>query len=257
MRNHPTIAARQLAHDYFQNRGMESPEAQADEFLPRIHIYRKTGEWRSDTLIETALKIVDAQAEFDVDDLVENYLHAILNIESLRDYDKAAGSPVFGLTYPWSREILICDRAVQNLPLYRTSVAHEVGHLILHGASQEMSPLPYAPGAPKRPSEETEADEFMIALLAPPNVIKIAVGLAAIRSGLHLSEVWHSANTLRGRRQWKDYILPRLVDSLCLSRLLLTIQMIKLGVFTEETGEFHKTYALPNRWRRQPAATAS
>jgi hypothetical protein len=249
MTTQPTIAARQVANEYFQSRGIERPESQANRFLRRITFYSRTGQWRSDTLIETALGIIKAQA-FDVDDLAENHLHIALNIESLRDYDKIAGSPVFGVAFASAKEIVICERAEGYLPLYRTCVVHEIAHVLLHGGADKTSGMNYSPGALKRPLEEREADEFMIAFLAPPSVIKIAVGLAAHRSSIDINEVWHRANSTRGRFQWKTDILPRLIDMLCLSRLLLAIQMVKLGVFSAETAEYHKSYALPTRWRQ-------
>jgi hypothetical protein len=244
----PTDAANRILEDYFSERGEVCPEEQADSFIPRITMYRQSGVWRSDDLVDTAVKILDESA-FDVDDLAENHLGLTISIEPLEDFDTVAGSQVFGVAYPDQREIVICERAEKYLPLYRTCVAHELGHVFLHGHRQSKGALHYSPGSPKRPPEEHEADEFMTALLAPRPVLELAVSLAAHQSGLHLAEVWHYANSGRGWDQWRYCIFPRLIDRLCLSRLLLSIQMRKLGVFTQETVEYHKTYALPNRWR--------
>ena len=250
--NLPTLTARKLASEYFARRAQPTPEDQAVSFLHRIHVLRD-GAWRSVDLVDTAVKIL-ADATFDVDDLTEIHLHIRLTIESLSEYDRFAGSPVFGVAFPRQREIAICDRALQYLPLYRTCVAHELGHLMLHADQGRPRVLNYSPGSTRRPPEEREADEFMASLLAPPSVLKLATALAATQSGLHIGEVWNWADTSRGRFQWRHYIFPRLIDRLCLSRLLLSIQMSRLRVFSDATVEYHKTYALPNRWRSNTVA---
>ena len=238
--------ARQVAACYFAQRGENPAEDRARSFLSRITL-RTNGAWRSDTLVETAVEIINS-ATINVDQLVENDLHIKLGIEPLHEYDRLAGSPVFGLAFPRKREIIICERAERYAPLYRTSVAHELGHVLLHGTAAR-SRLSYAPSSRNRPPEEYEADEFMIALLAPANVLRLGTALAAHERGLHIWEVCHRANSSRGRWQWREKILPCLIDRMCLSRLLLSIQMRQLGVFTDATVEYHRSYALPNRWR--------
>lgn len=244
----PTEAARALVGEYCSARGQDTPENQATSFLRRINFYWQNATWRSDDLVDTAARILEL-ATFDVDDLAENHLGVRVSIERLEMYDKRAGAQVFGVAYPCDREIVICERAERYQPLYRTCVGHEIGHLILHTNARTVAGPHYAPESNRRPPEEREADEFMVALLAPGSVLKLATAFAAMESGLHFDEVWWHANSARGCYQWKNNILPCLIDRLCLSRLLLLIQMRRLGILTDSTVEYHKTYKLPNRWR--------
>jgi hypothetical protein len=174
----PTAAAEVTLKDYFAHRGESAPDAQARELVRRIRLF-SSGGWRSDTLVDTACQLL-AAATFDVDDLVENYLGVGLSIEPLYEYDARTGSPVFGLADPPQWEMVICERALRYLPLYRTCVAHELGHLLLHTSSgRRQRQLAFSPAARNRPPEEREADEFMAALLAPRHVLSLSVALAA------------------------------------------------------------------------------
>ena len=240
-------AAASILRSYFSERGEEPPNAQAGEFLRRITMSRY-GVWRSIELVDTACRILDA-ATFDVDDLAENHLGAGLFIEPLHEYDALAGAPVFGLADTDAGEMTICERAERYLPLYRTTVAHELGHLVLHGGGLHNRALAYSPRSKIRPPEEHEADEFMVALLAPDNVLTLGVALAAHQRHLHVGDVLGRANTVWGRDRWRHAIFPSLIDRMCLSREFLAVQMRKWGFFSHETVEFHKTYRLPNRWR--------
>lgn len=243
----PHRAAASILRGYFAERGEEPPNIQAGEFLPRITMSRR-GIWRSTDLVDTACRILNA-ATFDVDDLAENHLGVGLFIEPLHEYDALAGAPVFGLADTDAGEMKICERAERYLPLYRTTVAHELGHLVLHGPGLQNRTLAYSPRSKIRPPEEHEADEFMVALLAPDNVLTLGVALAAHQCDLHLADVLRRANTVWGCDRWRDAIFPALIDRMCLSREFLSVQMRKWGFFSQETVQYHKTYRLPNRWR--------
>jgi Zn-dependent peptidase ImmA (M78 family) len=242
-----TATAAKVISKYFALRGCLSPEEQAASFLKRVTL-TPSGRWRSDDLADTAAAILEASA-FDVDDLAENFLHLDLSIEPLNDYDSKAGAQVFGLANPREREIVICERAERYLPLYRTSVAHETGHILLHGGLAQAGSFAYSPDSKRRPSEESEADEFMVALLAPRSVVLLGVSLATHQAGLHIGDVLRRAISTWGLYQWRHWIFPCLVDRLCLSRELLSIQMRRYGIFDDATVSFHRTYAMPNRWR--------
>jgi Zn-dependent peptidase ImmA (M78 family) len=232
---------------YFSKRGEWTPDEQAREFIRRITL-TPSGAWRSDDLVDTAVRILEL-ATIDVDDLVENHLQFHLSIEPLYAYDEKAGAPVFGFADLSHDEMVICERAERYQPLYRTCVAHELGHLMLHGAGNHRRRLAYSPASSKRPPEEREADEFMVALLAPPNVLLLGLAMAANQSGLHVADVLRRANTSWGHHAWRHYILPLMIDRMCLSREFIAVQMSQWRVFSRPTVEYHRTYRLPNRWR--------
>lgn len=245
----PNIAAELTLKDYFAHRNEAAPDVQARELIRRIRLF-SNGRWGSDTLVDTACRVLET-ATFDVDDLVENHLGIGLSIEPLEEFDSRTGSAVFGLADPPQWEMVICERALRYLPLYRTCVAHELGHLLLHSsAGRRERQLAFSPGAPNRPPEEREADEFMAALLAPRHVLFLGVALAAEQSDLHVSDVFRRADTTWGLDVWRHSILPCMIDRLCLSREFIAVQMSKWRVFSSETVEYHKTYRLPNRWRQ-------
>jgi hypothetical protein len=241
--------AARIAGFYFARRGEATPQVQAESFLSRILI-SSDGRWRSQDLVDTGSRIL-AAAIIDVDDLVENHLGISLFVESLGSYDFIAGAPVFGLADPQRYVIKICERAERYQPLYRATVAHELGHIALHGPGLHNRVLTYAPQSKIRPPEEREADQFMIALIAPPSILKLAIALAAHQSELHVADVFRRANATWGRDRWRHAIFPRLIDRMCLSRELLAVQMSKWGFLEQSTLDYHKSYPLPNRWRNR------
>jgi Zn-dependent peptidase ImmA (M78 family) len=238
--------ATSVVKGYFARSGGLPPDEQARQFIRRITL-TSTGAWRSDDLVDTAAVIL-GRATIDVDDLVENHLKFHLSIEPLHAFDVKAGAPVFGLADPPHEEMVICERAERYLPLYRTCVAHELGHLMLHAGGKRRR-LAYSPASKMRPPEEREADEFMVALLAPRNVLILGLAFVANQGGLHIGDVLRRANTSWGQYVWRRYIFPPVIDRMCLSREFIAVRMSQWGVFSAETFEYHKTYRLPNRWR--------
>lgn len=240
--------AARLLSNYFATKGRLTPEAQASSLIRRVLI-GSDNRWQSDTIRETASGVLRSAA-FNVDDLAENFLDVDLTISSLRDFDQRAGAKVFGLAYPDEHRIVICDRAEQYPPLYRSTVAHELGHVLLHRSAEPQRQLCYSPLAERRPHEENEVDEFMIALLLPERVLTLAVGVFAEMNGVALQDCLGHAGSARGRWIWRHLLFRRLIEELCLSRQLIAYRMRSVGYFTSETVRYHLSYRLPNRWRQ-------
>lgn len=243
----PTVLARRVATQYFAARGEETPEARAERLLNRVTV-NADHRWTYQVAVDAAYDIL-VSAAFDIDDLAENHLRVGLSIGSLRSYDERAGASVFGLAYPKLREITICERAEAYLPLYRATVAHELGHILMEHRNARTRQLAYAPAANRRPGEERIADEFMCSLLLPGSVLTLAIAVASQQYGLSLRETMAMADSKRGRWQWRYRLFRPLVERLCVSRQMLTIAMRRLGCFTEDTAKYHLTYHLPNKWR--------
>lgn len=95
-----------------------------------------------------------------MEDLAQNFLGLDLFLDDLSDFDRTAGAQVFGAAEPTSGVIKVDLRAVDYQPLYRSTVMHEVAHVVLHQghAARVMN---YSPRSPRRPGEEREADRFM------------------------------------------------------------------------------------------------
>ncbi len=47
----------------------------------------------------------------------------------------------------------------------------------------------------------------------------------------------------------QHYMFKPLIEGLCVSREMLAIRLRDLGILDAATVEYHKTYALPNKWR--------
>ncbi len=241
-------AARDLMIGYYDRCGEELPAIDADELIGRIRI--RNGRWENPIWREQAEQILN-RSFFDVDDLVENHLSIRLIIRPLYEYDVIAGAPVFGLARPASREVTICERAEGYEPLYRTTVVHEVAHVVLPSLSRPRPRvLSYSPSSPQRPKEEKEADEFMHTAILPLPVLELGIAWIAEMHGLNLHDALAGANTGRGRFQWREVYFQNLIDSLCVSRHLIAIKLKGLGVFSEATLRYHLSYPLPNRWRK-------
>ena len=201
----------------------------------------------SDQILTITAETILGQAFFDVDDYSENFLKLKLSIEPLNYFDSSANAPVYGLSRPKNRSISICTRTQYYEPLYRTTMMHEVGHVILHG-QHSKSCLSYSPASPIRPSYEQEADQFMVVALLPKSVLHLNIALCAHYHHIEIFELLLNANTERGRWQWRRHVFPFIINTLCVSRELVSIKMKRLGVFSEETVNFHRSYRLSNKW---------
>lgn len=238
--------AQQVMRSYYRYLGRESPEVEAEDLLENIRA--QGGVWVSPNASSCARRVI-SDSVFDVDDLAENHLRIRLRIEPLQERDSPELGVVLGITHPRRREILVCERALSYEPLYRTTVMHEVAHIVLHGPSSTQRAA-YAPFAHQRPPREQEADRFMASALLPTSVLFLAIAWVANSRQIRLNDIFLCANIPWGRHLWRSKILRPLIDLLCVSRHFICVAMSRLNVFTEDTVAFHRTYALPNKWLR-------
>jgi Zn-dependent peptidase ImmA (M78 family) len=132
---------------------------------------------------------------------------------------------------------------------------HELGHLVLHGASTEV--MTYAPSTKDRPVVEREADAFMQMCLVPRPVLFLAISRVAGTWEISLREALGTANTTRGRWQWRNRFFTPLINVLGVSRQMLCIKLQQLKIFSFATARYHLTYVLDNRWMHQSAPLRS
>src|SRR5258706_16453052 len=104
-----------LLQAYFADRGQPPPSTTALDLL-RASCFGG-GAWRNNAEREACHETIN-RANFDVEDLTENFLGIDLYVENLSEFDKRAEAPVFGIAKPASRTITICERATGYQPLY-------------------------------------------------------------------------------------------------------------------------------------------
>jgi Zn-dependent peptidase ImmA (M78 family) len=240
----PWKAAAALMREYYDSKGQEWVAFSASRLIERVKLARN--RWADRTLRAEAAEII-RRAAFDVDDLVERHLGVDLEIESLRELDRVAGAQVFGLADTQRWTIAVCERAEAYEPLYRATVMHEIGHLLLHRFPSGRS-VAYAPESRQRPPHEREADQFMHVALLPKSLLLLAIAHIADLWDIHPREAFSGANTDRGRWQWRERFLTPLVNNLVVSRQMICIKLLRVGIFSQETLEFHTSYTLRNRW---------
>ena len=245
MRSAQFKTADDLLQAYYAARGNAWPAAEAMDWL-RGYVFRR-GQLNQRSF-DVADNILDSSI-LDVEDVAEYFLGLNLQIRDLSEFDRAAGAPVFGLARPKAGAITVCTRAVEYLPLYRSTVMHEVAHIVLRHGSRTR-PLNYSPMAKNRPPEEREADRMMAEALLPKPLLYLAVVSAGHLYGVQPGEAFVAANSARGRYQWKHYYFPFFVNRLQLSRQLVAVRMSQMRRFTEETYRYHLSYPMPNRWRK-------
>ncbi len=251
MRN-PETAAHRLLDSYSQSAGLVCPVQDARELMDRVTVDSLSNRWLPSRSCDDAESILE-RACFDVDDVAENHLGIDLAIQPLRHLDNKAGSPVFGCAILPQRRIIICTRTLEYEPLYRTTVMHEVGHIVVHGSAAPAQ-LNYSPGSRNRPVREREADLFMCMVLLPDPILDLAIAWASTTWELNYRSVTASANNKWGWDVWRRRMFPSLINKLCVSRQMLAYRMRDWGWFNQETVEYHQTYALPNRWQHRPSS---
>lgn len=237
----PRTVAIELIGDFFGWQNESTPDQRARDLINRIKIKRGS-RWFPEAAVRDGCEILQ-RAAFDIEVLARDFLGIELKSEDLGRYDSLTGAPVFGLAEPDEWLIQICPRARQYMPLFRATVAHEIGHLQLHSQAAAFSPQSH-----RRPAVEYEADAFMNALLAPQAVLVLGVALASHFYSLPFKRVLFNANSESARCAWKRAILPVLVNHLCVSRHLLCVTFVEMGILSRETCQFHLDYAMPNRW---------
>lgn len=241
------LSADDLLSAYYARLGEAVPSLAATRWL-QTYLLRR-GETPADSL-KYGFEILD-RSILDVEDVAENFLGFDLYIDDLQRFDEKAGAPVFGLASPETGRITICRRAEAYRPLYRSTLMHEVAHMILHGGRKTRT-LCYSPSSGNRPPEEREADWFMAQALIPKSILYLAVVLAGRARGLIESEAFLAANTRRGQFQWRNTYFPFFVNRLCLSRQLVAVRISQERKFNDATYRYHLTYAMPNQWWNEP-----
>jgi len=235
-----------LLHDYFKSHHETSP---SDDALLLLKGFIEGGlRWRDDKVVDFA-KSVMTRANFDVCDLAENFLGIDVYITDLSSYDERADAPVFGIARPASQTIEICQRAEKYEPLFRSTVMHEVAHIVKHSRGRKGA-MHYAPAAKHRPQEEMEADRFMADALLPLPILFLSVFALAQQMALNPIEAFACADSSRGQFQWKNFYFTPLINQLCVSRELIAISLRHYRFISERTLEYHRSYSLSTKWRK-------
>lgn len=233
--NRSARAADQLLDGYYASRNEATP---AKEAIPVIRQIRARRPWlRRDELAAEAFHIV-CRAKVDVDDLIENFLKIRLEIHDLSPLDEEAGASVYGFADTHARRIAICSRTLAYEPLYRSTAAHEVGHICLH-SERRRSVHAYAPEAGGRPVEEREADTFMVALMLPWPIVELSVLATALAWNIDLDEAFAGINSAHGRQQWHERFLPDLSSRCGVSKHMLLLRLLRGRLMTEDTYSHH------------------
>ena len=230
---------------YFAGKGERWPAVEAEELLRQVRVGRDH-RWTSSELLGQAGTIL-ARAMFQVDDLIENHLKVSMSYDSLAYLDKSEGTQVYGCAYPQTREVVICERTLRYEPLFRTTAAHELGHVLMHGETQQRCML-YTPQRPASTPEEREANAFMTAIILPDAVLDLAVRYVCGIWGIDTRFAFDAANSARGRWVWREKLFATLINRLCVSREMVSITMKQWGFFDEDTFAYHKSYALETKW---------
>ncbi len=240
----PWKVAEETMTDYFAGKGARWPALEAEEILRQVRV-GPDHCWTDRQLVDRARTTL-VRTTFPVDDLVENHLKVAVSYESLAYLDESEGSRVYGCAYPQAREIVICERTLGYEPLFRTTAAHELGHVLMHKETQRRCLL-YTPQRPASTREEREANAFMKAIILPNSILELAIRYICNTWGIDTCLAFGATNGVRGRWIWRNRLFAPLINTLCVSREMISITMKKWG-FSEETAAYHKTYALQTRW---------
>ena len=241
----PWKAAVQVMEGYYRDRGEAWPGYRAGELLELIWI--KGNRWVVEKHEEMAHEILKT-ATFDVDDLVEK-MGIGLRVESLEHLDHAVGGVILGRACLDAREAIVSPRAQAYAPLYRTTVMHEVGHIILHDHSaQRCLRFNQADLGCSKDRKEREANQFMQVAILPKPVLILGLALVCSLYGISVAEALLVANTQKGRWLWRRRIFLPLINTLCVSRHMMAIKLRNMGVFSKDTANYHLTYGLGTHW---------
>lgn len=250
----PWKVAGNVMADYFDTKGEQWVAFEASAMLGTIVVGRDNRWVRNER--STEAKRILQRAFFDVDDLAENHLGIRVDFESLEYLDGGVGSSVYGCAYPQDRQMIICTRTLAYPPLYRATVVHEIGHILLHAQSANRC-LVYTPDMPGPTPEEQEANQFMHVALLPKSVLHLGIAYICDVWGIDLRLPIASANIERGRYLWKERLFVPLMRMLGVSREMIAIKMARQRCFSQDTLAYHKTYALPTPWPQSTPETLS
>lgn len=248
--------ATRLAHDtlrdYARSRSRDPAFERAELYVRHfVSLYLAKCQRALTQAQIVAVENILREATIDVDQLAEIDLKLDLSIETLQRFDELAGAEVLGYAVPASRRIAICERAERYAPLYRATVLHEIGHVLLH-SQRCYRGAAYSPESPRRPAQEREADAFMHAAILPDGVLFLGVVLLSSLHGLDFGSLMRRAfnRSPMGLWLWQYLILPGIVSRLCVSTELASIKLKSLGVFDQDSIEFHRRHSLPNKWMK-------
>ena len=243
----PWKAAERTMVAYYATKGQEWPGHEAQAILDSVKV-GVDRRWTDQSRLDWAETVL-ARSLFDVHDLASNHLGITIGIDSLEYLDEGVGAPVYGCAYPDSAEMVVCERTLSYKPLYRTTVVHEVGHVLLHKDTHNRCLL-YTPlGAPPG-TEEYEANQFMQTAILPKPVLCLGVAYLCHIWRIDLRLAFGAANTERGRWIWRYRLFKPLINLLCVSREMICIKLRRIGCISEDTLRFHKKYALETLWRK-------
>lgn len=229
----PRMVATSIVGSFFSSFGLVPPELRARQLLRRIKVGRDHKWTDPDLAIEVGTFL--RQTCFDVVQLV---VHTGFHVH-FRDLgiDPASGRKILGHHSAKEHVITVCRSTMDYYPLFRTTVLHELAHLLLHRHGQN----------PESRCER-EANEFMQSAILPRAVLFLGVFLICQSNVVDPVLALQSANLLRGKYIWRHRLLPWLVDNLCVSRELIAILMEKEGWFDSATLQYHTSYHMPNKW---------
>lgn len=248
----PWEVAVRVMREYHASEGDVWPGDEAEDVLATARAGRDH-RWTAPDTVDRGRDVL-RRAAFDVDDLAENHLGIHLEIANLEDLDAMAHAPVYGVAYPESRKIRVCDRALKYEPLYRSTVLHEVGHVLLHRRTA-CRYIMFTPDRRPQNPQERDANQFMHTALLPKPVLKLAVAYVCHLWGIDIQLPIGSANSARGRWIWRHRLFSPIISDLCVSRQLIAIKLRRMNCFSNQTVQHHKTYALRTRWREPESPT--
>lgn len=202
----PNVLALDIRRSYFKQNHQDVPEDVAVQILTKALVDRRTHKWTSDNLANRAYQVIK-EAAFDIDDLAENHLGLTMSVQTLDYMDCINNTSVYGVAYPDSDEFIVCERALEFKPLFRSTVAHEVAHCCLHKSHAYRS-LMFTPNIKNPGVEEIEANEFMTSLLLPSSLLKLAITYCCHFWRQDIKLVVGCANLECGRWVWKKKIFP-------------------------------------------------
>lgn len=247
----PSELAREVLQAHYEPLGIRHPEEAGAEYLQtRVQVppRGRSLRWSIVDHIEELL----GQWFFDLEGLIELEHRIVVDVDPLHSQNAAAEAPVHGLAVPHERRIVVTPEAMSYQPLCRMTLAHELGHVLMKHVGSAQGLPRFSPHSPNRSVQERQANAFMRAMLIPPNLIKLAVLVAASKADLNLSALLLSAHTGRVRGEWQRFVLPYLIERLCLSRQALCIHFEKIKVFTKADTDHHLSYSAPNAWNPRP-----
>lgn len=108
------------------------------KFVPTLT--RKDVEARAESVLQKARAVIAIGVPIEVEDLLERYFDLRLYIG--KPYEIGQGESVLGAIFFDRREVFINDELLEAPGRYRFTLAHEIGHWVLH--QNVVDPIEYA-----------------------------------------------------------------------------------------------------------------